>query len=363
MAHVRLDGISKFYGDKQTVKSIDLEIEDKEFMVLVGPSGCGKSTTLRMVAGLEDISSGQLFIDGKDVTHTAPQSRDIAMVFQSYALYPHMTAYRNMAFGLMKTTRMSKPEIDSRVREAAEMLNISGLLERRPSELSGGERQRVAIGRALVRKPKVFLFDEPLSNLDAKLRHRMRGELQRLHRELGITVIYVTHDQVEAMTLGTRVAVMSDGVLQQLGAPMDVYRAPVNRFVATFIGSPEMNLIDCAFDAGHLKHPNFSLPAPARFSALPGSVTLGLRPEEIKLSNETATTNTVAIVQSVELVGAEALVTLQLNGDIVIARCATDDTPQAGTRIGITFDLSKARLYDKISDRLILPTGHGAGVS
>ncbi len=223
MATVELKNISKSYGTQGTVHDINLTIEDKEFMVLVGPSGCGKSTTLRMDAGLEEITSGQLLIDGKDVTDAPPQKRDIAMVFQSYALYPHMTAYRNMAFGLLKATNLSKPEIDARIREAAEILHITDLLDRRPKELSGGERQRVAIGRALVRQPKVFLFDEPLSNLDAKLRNRMRGELRRLHQELGLTVIYVTHDQIEAMTLGTRVAMMSKGHLQQVGGPMDIY--------------------------------------------------------------------------------------------------------------------------------------------
>ena len=241
MATVSLRCITKRYGEHTAVKNLDLEIEDKEFMVLVGPSGCGKSTTLRMVAGLETITEGQMFIDGVDVTEAEPRERDIAMVFQSYALYPHMTAYMNMAFGLMRTTSLSKTEIRSRVMEAADILNIHDLLERKPKEMSGGQRQRVAIGRALVRKPKVYLFDEPLSNLDAKLRGHMRAELKRLHAELGITVIYVTHDQVEAMTLGTRIAVMADGRIQQLDEPMAVYRNPFNLFVASFIGAPEMN--------------------------------------------------------------------------------------------------------------------------
>ncbi len=258
MAHVTLQGVSKSYGDRATVHAVDLAIADKEFMVLVGPSGCGKSTTLRMIAGLETITSGRLIIDGRDVTDAPPQKRDIAMVFQSYALYPHMTAYMNMAFGLMKTSNLSKPEIDARVRQAAEILHIEPLLQRKPNELSGGERQRVAIGRALVRKPKVYLFDEPLSNLDAKLRNRMRGELKRLHSELGITVIYVTHDQIEAMTLGTRVAMMSKGHLQQVGAPMDIYMKPANTFVATFIGSPEMSLIPCSAAGSAIHHRAFT---------------------------------------------------------------------------------------------------------
>ena len=260
MGRITLDKVSKRFGDVEVIPPLDLTIEDGEFTVFVGPSGCGKSTLLRLIAGLEDTSGGQIRIDKQDATHVPPAKRGLAMVFQSYALYPHMTAYKNIAFGLMRTTRLSKAEIDGRIQEAAEILNITELLDRRPKELSGGERQRVAIGRALVRQPKVFLFDEPLSNLDAKLRNRMRGELKRLHQELGLTVIYVTHDQIEAMTLGTRVAMMSQGRLQQLGAPMDIYMNPSNTFVATFIGSPEMALVPCRTDAsGRVGHPAFGL--------------------------------------------------------------------------------------------------------
>jgi len=344
MATVQLKNICKSYAKRETVHDINLTIEDHEFMVLVGPSGCGKSTTLRMIAGLEDITSGQLLIDGVDVTDTAPQKRDIAMVFQSYALYPHMTAYRNMAFGLMKTTRLSKAEIDARIREAAEILHITDLLDRRPKELSGGERQRVAIGRALVRQPKVFLFDEPLSNLDAKLRNRMRGELKRLHQELGLTVIYVTHDQIEAMTLGTRVAMMSKGQLQQVGAPMEIYMRPSNTFVATFIGSPEMGLVPCRSDgAGRIGHAAFGAGIDVG-GELPDEVILGVRPEEISFVSAAAGMAR-GRVERTELIGAEALVEVALGADRVVVKSPVALAPEAGSEVGLDFDLSRARLF------------------
>src|SRR5438128_8002334 len=246
MARVLLTKLNKKYDEKtHAVKDVNLEIRDREFVVLVGPSGCGKTTTLRMVAGLEDITSGEISIDGKVVNDLAPMDRDIAMVFQNYALYPHMSVYDNMAFGL-RMRRFEKPEIEKRVRHAADILGIQPLLERRPRQLSGGQRQRVALGRAIVRNPRVFLFDEPLSNLDAKLRVQMRVELKRLHERLSTTAIYVTHDQVEAMTLGDRVVVMKDGVVQQVGEPMHLYARPANRFVASFIGSPAMNFAEVA---------------------------------------------------------------------------------------------------------------------
>ena len=242
MAKVTLKNIEKFFGDVHVVRSLDLEAHDGEFMVLVGPSGCGKSTTLRMVAGLETVTEGELCIGDRVVNDLSPRERDIAMVFQSYALYPHMTVYENMAFGL-RIRRMDKADIDRRVREAAALLGLSDLLARRPKALSGGQRQRVAMGRAVVREPSVFLFDEPLSNLDAKLRVQMRLEVARLHKRLGVTIIYVTHDQVEAMTLADRIAVMHQGILQQCASPDEVYNRPANTFVATFIGSPAMNLL------------------------------------------------------------------------------------------------------------------------
>src|SRR5712664_3218623 len=240
MGQVVLKGINKFFDSVHAVKDVNLQIRDKEFVVFVGPSGCGKTTTLRMIAGLEAISSGDISIDGNVINELAPMDRDIAMVFQNYALYPHMSVYDNMAFGL-KMRKFEKPEIDKRVREAADILGIGELLKRKPRQLSGGQRQRVALGRAIVRHPRVFLFDEPLSNLDAKLRVQMRVELKKLHERPGTTAIYVTHDQVEAMTLGDRVVVMRDGRVQQVGDPMELYNQPANRFVAGFIGSPAMN--------------------------------------------------------------------------------------------------------------------------
>src|SRR5512147_2226527 len=240
MAKVLMEKLNKHYGEVKAVKDLDLEIPDKEFVVLVGPSGCGKTTTLRMVAGLEDITSGDILIDDKVVNNLPPKDRDIAMVFQNYALYPHMTVYQNMAFGLT-LRKFPKDEIEQRVKDAAEILNIKELLDRKPKALSGGQRQRVAVGRAIVRKPKVFLFDEPLSNLDAKLRVQMRTEISKLHSRLGATMIYVTHDQTEAMTMGDRIVIMNRGKLQQLDTPQNLYNYPANLFVAGFIGSPAMN--------------------------------------------------------------------------------------------------------------------------
>src|SRR5216117_513340 len=267
MAKVLLKDLNKHYDGTHAVKDVNLEIHDHEFVVLVGPSGCGKTTTLRMVAGLEDITSGEISIDGKVVNDLAPMDRDIAMVFQNYALYPHMSVYDNMAFGL-RMRKFEKPEIDRRVRHAADVLGIQALLERRPRQLSGGQRQRVALGRAIVRNPRVFLFDEPLSNLDAALRVQMRVELKRLHDRLETTAIYVTHDQVEAMTMGDRVVVMKDGVVHQVGEPQAVYDQPANTFVATFIGSPAMSLFRGALQAegGRLGFvaPALAVPLPGR---------------------------------------------------------------------------------------------------
>lgn len=356
MANVSLQSIRKAYGAQTVVHDLDLEVNDRDFIVLVGPSGCGKSTTLRMVAGLEEVSAGKLLINGRDVTSTPPQQRDIAMVFQSYALYPHMTAYMNMAFGLMKTTRLDKREIDARVREAAAILHIEDLLQRKPNELSGGQRQRVAIGRALVRKPSVFLFDEPLSNLDAKLRNHMRTELKRLHSELGLTVIYVTHDQVEAMTLGTRIAVMNTGRLQQYGPPMEVYRKPANTFVASFIGAPEMNLIPCraknndgglVVDTGSFAlklegHPALENEA---------DMLLGVRPEEIFISatSEAAPHGqmlTPGRVERIELLGADALTDIRIGEQRLTARIAADRILPTGQQVQVGLDASRARLFD-----------------
>src|SRR5476651_1526754 len=292
MGQVVLKGINKFYDSVHAVKDVNLQIRDKEFVVFVGPSGCGKTTTLRMIAGLEAISSGDISIDGNVVNELAPMDRDIAMVFQNYALYPHMSVYDNMAFGL-KMRKFEKPEIDKRVRDAADILGIGELLSRKPRQLSGGQRQRVALGRAIVRDPKVFLFDEPLSNLDAKLRVQMRVELKKLHERLGTTAIYVTHDQVEAMTLGDRVVVMRDGRVQQVGDPMELYNQPANRFVAGFIGSPAMNFAQVRIGAenGSLWAESDDLrikvPAPivSRLERYTGmEATLGVRPEDLRIA-------------------------------------------------------------------------------
>src|SRR5918996_1228810 len=289
MARVLLKNLNKKFDDTHAVKDVNLEIRDREFVVLVGPSGCGKTTTLRMIAGLEDISSGEIRIDEKMVNDLPPMDRDIAMVFQNYALYPHMSVYDNMAFGL-KMRKFGRDEIEKRVRQAAEILGIQGLLARRPRQLSGGQRQRVALGRAIVRHPRVFLFDEPLSNLDAKLRVQMRVELKRLHVRLGTTAVYVTHDQVEAMTLGDRGVVMKDGWIKQVGEPMEVYAKPQNRFVAGFIGSPSMNFIPVTLTEanGSLLAENAGLRIkvpPARVEHLRPyqgqHVTLGTRPENL----------------------------------------------------------------------------------
>lgn len=291
MANVVLKDVCKiFAGDVKAVNNVSLEIKDKEFVVLVGPSGCGKSTTLRMIAGLEEISSGEISIDGKVVNDVPPKDRDIAMVFQNYALYPHMSVYKNMAFGLM-LRKYPKDEIDSRVKDAARILGISELLERKPKALSGGQRQRVAVGRAIVRKPKVFLFDEPLSNLDAKMRVQMRSELSKLHNQLKTTMIYVTHDQVEAMTMGDRIVVMKDGLVQQVDTPISLYDNPVNKFVAGFIGNPPMNFMDGSIEkkenALYFNEGSFSIKLSekmaSKLSAYAGKrVTFGIRPEDIR---------------------------------------------------------------------------------
>src|SRR5512136_2486447 len=288
MAKVLMEKLNKHYGEVKAVRDFDLEIADKEFMVLVGPSGCGKTTTLRMVAGLEEITEGNIYIDDKLVNHLPPKDRDIAMVFQNYALYPHMTVYQNMAFGLT-LRKFPKEEINQRVKEAAEILNIGELLERKPKALSGGQRQRVAVGRAIVRKPKVFLFDEPLSNLDAKLRVAMRAEISKLHRRLGATIIYVTHDQVEAMTMASRIFIMNNGSLQQSGEPLEVYKSPANQFVAGFIGSPAMNFIDATLvreqGAYFVVTEGFKVRLPEVFSStiapyVGRPVVFGVRPED-----------------------------------------------------------------------------------
>ena len=286
MASIELRGVGKSFGDTVAVTGVDLTIEDGEFLVLVGPSGCGKSTLLRVIAGLESVSEGSIAVDGADVTAVAPEDRDLAMVFQDYALYPHMTVERNLGFGL-KLRGVHKGERARRVGDVAAILGLDELMARRPAELSGGQRQRVALGRAMVRQPKAFLMDEPLSNLDARLRAAMRAELARLHERLGVTSVYVTHDQTEAMTLGTRVAVLRDGVLQQCGTPLELYERPANLFVASFIGSPQMNLVRATRDGGEIRFGGWSLPLPGGAARdLPNELIVGIRPSDLHVGGD-----------------------------------------------------------------------------
>lgn len=343
MSSVTLQNVNKTYPDGfHAVRDVSVEIADGEFVVLVGPSGCGKSTTLRMIAGLEEISSGEISIGDRVVNRVEPGDRDIAMVFQNYALYPHMTVRQNMAFGL-KMRKTPKPEIEQRVAEAAKMLAIESLLDRRPRELSGGQRQRVALGRAIVRKPAAFLFDEPLSNLDAKLRGEMRTEISALHKRLGATMIYVTHDQVEAMTLGDRLVLMKDGVVQQEGTPLEVYNRPANRFAATFIGSPAMNLLEGEVQSGqfHVKGAGGAFPA----AGLPdGIATLGVRPEHLLVSsgNENAAE---ADIRNVEHLGHECLVHAQLGGQPCTARIASHEATTLGQRAALSIREGAAHFF------------------
>jgi multiple sugar transport system ATP-binding protein len=366
MADVSLRKVVKFYDEVEAVRGIDLEIKDHEFVVLVGPSGCGKSTTLRMIAGLEDITDGEIAIDDHVVNDVPPKDRDIAMVFQNYALYPHMTVADNMSFGL-RLKHFPKPEIKARVAEAARILDITELLDRKPKALSGGQRQRVAMGRAIVRNPKVFLFDEPLSNLDAKLRVQMRIEIKRVHQKVRTTTVYVTHDQVEAMTLADRVVVMNHGVIEQVGSPNDLYHSPRTRFVAGFIGSPAMNIIPARLEAsGESVQVNFgnglSLPLPAeqaaRYRSLVGKerLSLGLRPEHITELRPHLAPGMVpfsAQVDVTEPMGMETLVYFKINGDEICGRV----NPKAGARDGAPMqfaaDLNNMHIIDEASGLVV----------
>ncbi|NMP21338.1 ABC transporter ATP-binding protein [Sulfobacillus harzensis] len=363
MASVLLQHVSKQFGSSNyAVHDVNLDIEDKEFLVLLGPSGCGKTTTLRMVAGLEEVSEGRIVIGGQDVTNVPPKDRDIAMVFQNYALYPHMTVYENMSFGL-KLRKMPKTEIDKRVKEAAEILGLSPYLARRPKELSGGQRQRVALGRAIVREPKAFLMDEPLSNLDAKLRTQTRVELKRLHQRLGATIIYVTHDQTEAMTMGTRIVVMRDGVVQQVDTPDGIYHRPANQFVGTFVGTPAMNLLSAELSRqgtefiAHLGDQTLSLPTQLTGpleSLIEPQVTLGVRPEDVHLVRADASDSLKAVVRLVEAMGHEQLVYLSLGSRDIVARTDNDWTGKSGDAVGITFDMARLHLFDPVSEESLL---------
>ncbi|MFN0151166.1 MAG: ABC transporter ATP-binding protein [bacterium] len=345
MARVALTSVTKEYSKgRAAVSNLSLEVRDGEFLVLVGPSGCGKSTALRMIAGLEEATAGEIWIGERLVNDLSPRERDIAMVFQSYALYPHMTAFDNIAYSL-KVRRAGRDEIERRVRQTAGILGIEALLEKRPRELSGGERQRVALGRAIVRDPQVFLFDEPLSNLDAKLRVQMRAEITALHRRLGITTIYVTHDQVEAMTMGERIAVLRDGALQQIATPLDLYDRPANRFVAGFIGAPPMNFFEAAQQEGD----RYRLVSGDEI-ALPGAssrprVTLGVRPEDFLVA-DSQTRGIRATAQIVERTGAESYLYAKCGDDAVVVRLAGSDAPVAGAPVTLAPNLAKAHLFD-----------------
>ena len=356
MAKVILEHVYKVYpGGVTAVSDANLEIEDQEFVVLVGPSGCGKSTTLRMVAGLEEISKGAIYIDGRKVNDVPPKDRDIAMVFQNYALYPHMTVYKNMAFGL-KLRRFPRAEIDRRVREAAEILGIQDLLERKPKALSGGQRQRVAVGRAIVRKPKAFLFDEPLSNLDAKMRVQMRAEINKLHTRLASTMIYVTHDQVEAMTMGDRIVVMKDGLIQQVATPLELYNRPANQFVAGFIGSPPMNFfqgtLEPRADGLFFQEGSFSVRTTdgqaAALSARAGQpVVFGIRPEDAAESAGSAPAGEriTARVEVVEPMGAEVYVYLSTGRHSFIARVGPQNAVEVGQALPLVLNMNKAHFF------------------
>ncbi len=370
MASLNLKGIYKKYaGGVTAVSDFTLDIEDKEFIVLVGPSGCGKSTTLRMIAGLEEISDGELYIGDKLVNDVAPKDRDIAMVFQNYALYPHMTVFDNMAFGL-KLRKMPKEEIKKRVEEAARILDIEHLLDRKPKALSGGQRQRVALGRAIVREPKVFLMDEPLSNLDAKLRGQMRSEISKLHQKLQTTFIYVTHDQIEAMTMGSRIVVMKDGFIQQIDSPQVLYEKPNNVFVAGFIGSPPMNFIDATLEKAaegglQLKVGDSVVALPAeRTKELEGSeyvgkqVLVGIRPENIHddsvIGSVANGCEITAHVDFTEMMGSETYLYVKFEGASFIARVNPRTTAKAGDDIKLVLEGNRIHLFDKETEMAIL---------
>ncbi len=378
MASLSLRHVYKKYPNGVlAVSDFNLEIKDKEFIILVGPSGCGKSTTLRMIAGLEDITEGEIYIGDRVVNEVAPKDRDIAMVFQNYALYPHMTVFDNMAFGL-KLRKTPKDEIRRRVEEAARILDIAHLLDRKPKALSGGQRQRVALGRAIVREPKVFLLDEPLSNLDAKLRAQMRTELAKLHARLGTTFIYVTHDQIEAMTMGDRIVVMKDGLIQQVDTPQNLYLYPINMFVAGFIGSPQMNFIESKLikhegklmvefgseDTKSTRGTKYRIPLPESKNAngaldayIGKEVIMGIRPEDVhdepRLLEQFADCKVFAEVEVAELMGAETFLYLNVEGFNITARVEPTSKARPGDRIEVALESGKIHLFDKDTERTI----------
>ena len=364
MAAVKLKNISKLYGDVLAVDDFSLDIEDGEFIILVGPSGCGKSTTLRAIAGLEDITSGDIYIGDRVVNHLSPKDRDIAMVFQNYALYPHMNVFSNLSFALRIKKLAPKNEIRERVKKVAELLGIESLLTRKPKELSGGQRQRVALGRAIIRQPEVFLFDEPLSNLDAKLRINMRAELLDLHQRLKVTTVYVTHDQLEAMTMGDRIVIMSDGLIQQVGPPDEIYYHPVNKFVADFIGSPTMNFIDCSIEKHtedlFVSTQNLKLKIPEQFIPLAEkyvnkNVELGIRPEHISIMNGEpdsdiqSGTKFEANVWVVEHLGSDKLLHIKNGDNTLVARIEPHLKIKSGETAVFFAKMEFAHIFDKES--------------
>jgi multiple sugar transport system ATP-binding protein len=357
VSDLKITGLHKHYGAFHAVKGIDLEVPSGEFTVLVGPSGCGKSTLLRSIAGLEEVSAGTVEIGGRDVTWARPRDRDIAMVFQNYALYPYLNVYENIAFGL-RARRVASAEVDRRVKRAADMLGIVQLLERFPRELSGGQRQRVAIGRAIVRDALLFLFDEPLSNLDAQLRDDMRAEIKRLHQELGRTMIYVTHDQIEAMTLADRIALLRDGRIEQLGAPLDLFERPATRFVAGFLGSPKMNFLAATIEAGEVilrDGTKLALP-PGRKAPSGQAVVLGLRPQHIAKAGAGAAPGHVQLPATVELIqptGSRVHVSMPLGGSSIMAEFAAHEVTAPGEQVHIDIDMTRAVLIDPQTDKVI----------
>jgi multiple sugar transport system ATP-binding protein len=353
MAPVSVRKLVKRYKDVEILHGIDLEIADGEFIVLVGPSGCGKSTTLRMIAGLEDISSGEIAIGDRVVNNIEPKDRNIAMVFQNYAIYPHMTIYKNISFGL-RTAKASREEKDRRIREVAEILDLTPLLDRRPSQLSGGQRQRVAIGRAMVRNPAVFLFDEPLSNLDAQLRAQTRIEIKKLHQRLGSTIVFVTHDQVEAMTLADRIVIMRDGHIQQIGTPTEVYGKPANTFVARFIGSPSMNMLAGAVADGAVALDGVGA-VPVAMGAETGlRVLVGIRPDDLRLAEaRPGAVNLSGTVSVVEPLGPDTLVYLDVAGRQVIAKADARRLVRVGEPVTVTADPQDVHVFDEESGRAV----------
>ena len=357
MAKVTLEKVSKFYGDVEAVKKIDLEINDNEFLVLVGPSGCGKSSTLRMIAGLEEIDEGKIIIGDKTVNELEPRERNVSMVFQNYALYPHMTVEENLGFSL-KIAGMKKADIDTRVAEAAGILDIKEFLQRKPAQLSGGQRQRVAMGRAIVRRPDVFLFDEPLSNLDAKLRNQMRTEIKRLHQKVETTIVYVTHDQVEAMTLADRIVIMKDGIIEQIGTPLELFETPATKFVATFIGSPSMNMISSTIEKDHEKHvmiteDGISVPVPESKQDIVKKgqkISFGFRAEDIvplKFGNKPSQSwDYKSKVNLSEPLGTETLIFTNFGKIEIVSRMFTPELVRAGDELDFALNLDRTYLFD-----------------